>query len=111
MGTAVRLQRTHLKLSRLELADATGRSSSMITRIERGEVGLSLETLEKLAVALQVEVRDLFPSTDGPVRAAANEPLENLVRRISNLGPEDMKWIDDVVRVALARKVRHQPSD
>jgi transcriptional regulator with XRE-family HTH domain len=108
VGIAVRLQRKARTLSRADLADAIGRSSSMITRIERGEVGVSLETLEKLATGLGVEVRDLFPGPDQGGGSVANEPLENLVRRVSNLAPDDLKWVDELVRVALARKVRER---
>lgn len=108
IGMAVRLQRKARSLTRADLAEATDRSTSMITQIERGEVGVSLETLEKLATGLGVEVRDLFPGADQGGGAITNEPLENLVRRVSNLTPDDLKWVDELVRVALARKVRER---
>jgi transcriptional regulator with XRE-family HTH domain len=56
----LRLWRTDNGISLDELADLTGLSKSMISRVERGERGLSALAKVKIARRLDVPVRDLF---------------------------------------------------
>jgi len=57
-------------LSQQGLADASGVNKATINQIERGRRSPNLETLEKLADALAVEMADFFP------KAQASLPLE-----------------------------------
>jgi transcriptional regulator with XRE-family HTH domain len=54
-------------LSQQGLADASGVNKATINQIERGRRSPNLETLEKLAAALDVEVADLFPKAQAPL--------------------------------------------
>lgn len=56
----LRLWRTDNGLSLDELADLTGMCKSMLSRVERGERGLSAVAKVKIARRLDVAVRDLF---------------------------------------------------
>lgn len=62
-------------LSQQGLADASGVNKATINQIERGRRSPNLETLEKLAAALEVEIADLFPKAQRPL------PLETEPRR------------------------------
>lgn len=79
----------------------------MINRIEGGRVVPRLRTLEVLAGLFAVPVRDLFQIGDHPVQAGSDDGLVRLVDRVSGLSSDDLNWVDDLVRVALARKVRN----
>ena len=54
---ALRIQK---QLTQAELAEMTGRSTSFISSLERGIDAPSFTTLERIAQALDVLVRDLF---------------------------------------------------
>lgn len=65
--TRIRQERN---LSQQRLADASRVNKATINQIERGRRSPNVETLEKLAAALGVEVADFFPKTQ------AELPLE-----------------------------------
>src|SRR4051812_29038399 len=54
-------------LSQQALADASGVNKATINQIERGRRSPNLETLEKLAGALGVEMADFFPKAQAPL--------------------------------------------
>lgn len=54
-------------LSRAGVAALSGLNPATITRIEKGERSPTVETLEKLAVALDVELADFFPKAQAPL--------------------------------------------
>jgi transcriptional regulator with XRE-family HTH domain len=54
-------------LSQQALADSSGVNKATINQIERGRRSPNLETLEKLAGALGVELADFFPKAQAPL--------------------------------------------
>jgi transcriptional regulator with XRE-family HTH domain len=56
----LRMWRTEQGFSLDELADLTGLSKSMLSRLERGERGLSAAAKVKIARRLEVPIRELF---------------------------------------------------
>lgn len=61
MTARLRDWRTKHGLTLEELSDVTGYSIPMLSRVERGERGLSALARIRLARALGVKVRDIFP--------------------------------------------------
>ncbi len=59
-GSNVRIVRRLRDLSQEELAESAGIYRSHITLIERGEINFSVDTMERVAKALALEVRDLL---------------------------------------------------
>lgn len=59
-GAAVRLRRDHLGISQEELAGRAGLHRTYISDVERGARNVSLESIHRLADALQVPVSLLF---------------------------------------------------
>ncbi len=75
-------------LSQQALADLSSVTKATINQIERGRRSPNLETLEKLAEALEVEVADFFPKAQG-----ALFPPEQAQRRsegVQTVGPYDL---------------------
>lgn len=68
-GKAVKEQRYELGISQEELADRSGLHRTYISDVERGARNISLESIEKLARALELTVAMLFEKT-GRVGAA-----------------------------------------
>lgn len=59
-GKKVKKIRISKKLSQNELAERSGINRTQISRIEKGSVNVTLETIEKLSLALNIRTRDLM---------------------------------------------------
>ena len=59
-GKAVRRRRRELDISQEELAERAGLHRTYISNIERGELNPSLENVERIAIALQMQISRLF---------------------------------------------------
>ena len=59
IGIKIRLLRTKLKLSQEKLAEFSNLNKNTVGLIERGEISPTIETLEKIAKALDVEIKEL----------------------------------------------------
>lgn len=75
IGTRLRKLREERHLSQGHIEKRTGLLRCYISRIENGHTVPSLETLERLATALEVPLYQMFYDGDGP------PPLPNLSRR------------------------------
>ena len=60
LGMAIRTQRSLLGISQEELAHRAGLHRTYVSDLERGARNPSLESIEKLARALQLSVSSLF---------------------------------------------------
>lgn len=85
------LRREKGRMTQEQLAAATGQSQSNISEIERGKHNPTLETLAKIAKALDVEIYELFSSY----------PRTDLSRRILDLHDQ----LDDAGRAMLLRMI------
>lgn len=63
VGQALKQIRTSERLTLTELAQASGVSATMISKIERGQVSASLSTLQALASTIGVPIANFFAST------------------------------------------------
>ena len=70
IGNVIRQQRSTNHLTINEVAELANISSGMLSRIERGDVSASLETLEKLATALGMPISLFFRDYDVPEESA-----------------------------------------
>ncbi len=59
IGIKIRLLRTKLKLSQEKLAELADMNKNSIGAIERGESKPAIDTLEKIANALNIELKEL----------------------------------------------------
>ena len=78
VGSAVRAARRQASLPRHALADAAGISERYIGQLETGRANISLNVLQKIAQALDVEITDLLEQE--PVRYA---PLSGLLSKLT----------------------------
>ncbi len=108
VGARIRLLRKNRGLTQEQLGEKVQQPQSYIGAIERGEKNISLDTLERIVVALGVEPGDLFVSylrrtkkdeleKDKHIDAISlllrNRPL-NEVHIISNLVADVLKALD-----------------
>ncbi|CAN7224786.1 helix-turn-helix domain-containing protein [Pararhizobium sp. LjRoot238] len=59
-GKAVKEKRNAIGISQEELAMRIGADQAYISRIEAGQMNVTIETAEQIANVLQVDVGDLF---------------------------------------------------
>lgn len=85
-GAAIRLRRDHLGISQEELAGRAGLHRTYISDVERGARNVSLESIKRLAVALEVPLSVLFASleqlsSEHPIRpsVSADELVDILI--------------------------------
>jgi transcriptional regulator with XRE-family HTH domain len=65
-GQRIRAFREQRQLSQEDLADAAALHRTHISLIERGQRSVRLETIERLAIALQVQPSELMPAIKLP---------------------------------------------
>ena len=105
VGNLVRHHRETVGITQANLAERTERSVQLIGRIERGDTAPSFETLEAIAGALNVDVRDLFGVGDYAAgQEIDNGPLSRLIGKVAKLDADDLEWITSLVELALSRK-------
>ena len=87
-GANVRHYRKGRGLKQHALADRAGLSVNMVGRIERGEASPSLETIERIAAALDVPAAALFgagtPAAPSPERGRLLQRLHGQLARLDD---------------------------
>lgn len=82
-GSSIKARRSRLGLSQEQLAERADLHRTYISDVERGARNISLQSITKLAAALEISVSALFPETDGPpartVAAAGSEAVDILL--------------------------------
>jgi transcriptional regulator with XRE-family HTH domain len=90
IGARVRAWRVASGITQTQLESAAGLGHNAISRIEKGDVSPRLETLEKVAHALELTL-DALHLADPPkenVEVSSGKPLkESIDERLSNLPP------------------------
>ena len=76
LGQRIRNYRTSKGLSQEKLAELSGCHPTYIGQIERGEKNATIESIEKISVALNVSLSRLFEKLGAGESGARNIPLE-----------------------------------
>jgi XRE family transcriptional regulator, regulator of sulfur utilization len=76
IGQRIRNYRTHQKLSQEKLAELSGCHPTYIGQVERGEKNATLESIEKIASALNISLSQLFEKL-GDMDSSGNIPLKS----------------------------------
>ena len=76
IGQRIRNYRTTAGLSQEKLAELSGCHPTYIGQLERGEKNATLESIEKIASALNVSLSKLFEQLGGQDASGRNIPLE-----------------------------------
>ncbi len=87
IGSWLRQLREQKGFSQADIERATGLLRGYISRVENGRTVPSLETLERLAAALDIPLYQLFYRTDGDLVAHSN------LRKVPR--PEDARRTED----------------
>ena len=84
VGICVKAARNRLNLTQDELAAKIGLSPDAVSQIERGLIGPSFATIEKLSKALKIPASDLFIEAGGTssTRVRAVAEIMEIVRQL-----------------------------
>ena len=98
IGNRIRQYRKRSGLSQEKLALNAGLTVSFLGDIERGIKKPSVESLEKLLIALNVSFRDFF-DFETEIRSLQECPaLEKLVLKLQNRSNDEVEMIYSIVR-------------
>ncbi len=98
VGERVQILRKRKQLSQEELASRIAIDTKSLSRLERGQHYPSLETLERIRVALDVELKDFFDFDSKP---SAEELRDFLMRTASKADYSILVKMADAVKAAL----------
>jgi transcriptional regulator with XRE-family HTH domain len=101
LGKVVQQLRKERGLTQTELAQKIGKSMRLITYFERGIIEISLDTLYKIADALEVSVCELFIRSE---EESQDAKLKILMYRVEDLPEEDRALALDLIATYLAHK-------
>ena len=76
VGQRIRNHRIRLELSQEKLAELSGVHPTYIGQLERGEKNATLESIEKIARALNISLSQLFEKLEASSEKGRNIPLE-----------------------------------
>lgn len=76
IGQRIRNHRSQQGLSQEKLAELAGCHPTYIGQLERGEKNATIESIEKIAVALNISLSALFENLGGNNGSKANIPME-----------------------------------
>ena len=99
-GRLVAAHRKRLQLTQADLADASGISVDMITRVEGGGSGVRFPNIQRLADALKVDPAELFTS-EVPSSKLARPNLSRLTARLAGLSDAELQLVSELIDVAL----------
>lgn len=98
IGRSIFTLRKAARMTQSELAEAAGLGNEYISKIERGLGSPSLETLAKIAQALQEEMKVLFDFKIGPKPTPAKQRLLKLSSALKNLPEKDLDLVYQLAR-------------
>jgi XRE family transcriptional regulator, regulator of sulfur utilization len=101
VGNRIRHYRKAADLTQEKLGELLSIDPSYIGRIERGEANITLETVLKVAEALQISPYDLFRPSKKQKNSEKNELVEKVTIMIMNLHIDDLKIVTRIVREAI----------
>lgn len=108
LGQRIRELRTERQMSQEELAFKSQISPAHLGQIERGLKSPTVDTVSKIASALEVSVAELF--TKAPISPSAhNAVLEKINAQLISLEEDEQKDILRVIRIFRGHRRKNAP--
>ena len=106
IGEVIRSYRSDRGLSQGDIERRTGLLRCYLSRVENGHTVPSLETLAKIAEAMEINLADFFPGTDTPqdreTRKILGELSEEEIRFLGEIKRYSTSLTDDDKKLVLA---------
>lgn len=98
LGQRVKTIRQELGLSQEELAFRCGMHASHIGFLERGQRNPSLDTLERLALGLDISLSELFDYDLQPQIKRYDEATNKIIAHITGMTPTEKKQLLMIIK-------------
>ncbi len=94
LGKKIRTLRRRAGLTQEQLAEAAQLSTNFIGYIERGQRALSIDALERISIALEIDPKQMFEFSE------THEELfeEILLAELRKLTPEDLRMFSELAK-------------
>ena len=106
IGEKLKALREQKRMSQGDIEHRTGLLRCYISRVENGHTVPSLETLAKIAEAMEISLADFFPGTDTPqdreTRKMLGELSEEEIRFLAEIKKYSTTLSDDDKKLVLA---------
>ena len=96
VGNRIKTGREQMGLTRDQFAEMIDLSTSFFTQIERGEKLMSVQTLVKIAIKLNLSLDYLIWGD-----SSINVNKDSLIADINNASKKELKVIDDIFKAVL----------
>lgn len=104
LGQRLRALRKQRTLSQERLGHRSGLSGKFIGEVERGEKSISIDSLYRVSVALEVPLRDLTDVRADKDKTVPSEEAEKIFALVSGRRrPEDVRKAYDVLRAMFGK--------
>lgn len=97
VGKKIRFYRKARNLTQEQLAEFIPIDQSHLVRIERGTVNITLETIEKISKALNIQPNQLF-ETDRSNKDVNREDLEKIQILLFDKSSEDIRRVNSILK-------------
>jgi transcriptional regulator with XRE-family HTH domain len=87
LGGTIRARRIRLEISQEELADRSGLHRTYVTDVERGVRNLSLESIRRLAAALETSLSSLLAEVEASTASVQNPNLGTKANAVLPIHP------------------------
>lgn len=96
VGQRIRSYRIRLELSQEKLAELSGVHPTYIGQLERGEKNATLESIEKIAKALNISLSQLFEKLGDSPESCRSIPLE-CYELLSSKSEEEQQLLFEII--------------
>jgi len=104
LGQRLRALRKQHGLSQEKLGERSGLSGKFIGEVERGEKSISIDSLYRVSVALEVPLRDLTDVRADKEKTVPSEEAEKIFALVTGRRrPEDIRKAYDVLRAMFGK--------
>jgi transcriptional regulator with XRE-family HTH domain len=103
VGARVKEERLRAGLTLETLSERAEISRSFLAYIESNGRKASLETIQRLAIALRIAPADLLRDVPGPKRDALYDAAQQFTQLVRDKSPDETAAVIDIVRAATRR--------
>lgn len=101
LGNRIRQLRKNLKLTQAQLADKAGLSTNFIALLENGKRSASVDTLNRIAKTLEVELKELFEFPEK--KSKSQLAMDDLNEMLKHRSADDIEAVAEIADVVLKR--------
>ena len=102
LGKRIREIRKQKNISQMDLAYSIGMSMNTVSYIELGKIAPKIDTLNKIANVLGVDISEFFNFNSQPIDENKNKVIENIILKLKRCGDDVLlqcaKIIDILVK-------------